>query len=180
VTAPAPAPRSRHGLIVHETTRHFEPKLIRGLRATPTLRTLADLGWPDALVREAAARGLIRPEEVPAGVDATPTQSKLEERMRRLCRRAALPQPVAQHRIGPYRVDFAWPEHHVVVETDGWDTHGLRMAFEDDRARDAVLVARGYVVLRFTWRQLAEEPYTVAARLAAALALRDASTPVAP
>jgi very-short-patch-repair endonuclease len=180
VTVPGAGRRSQPGLIIHRTTRSFAPRKVRGLRVTPTLRTLADLGWPEALVREAAARGLIRPEEVPTGVDATPTQSKLEERMRRLCARAGLPQPVAQHRIGPYRVDFAWPEQGLVVETDGWGTHGLRRMFEDDRAKDADLVARGRVVLRFTWRQLEEEPYTVAARLAAALALRDASTPVAP
>jgi very-short-patch-repair endonuclease len=35
--------------------------------------------------------------------------------------------------------------------------------------RDARLVAAGYAVLRFTWRQLVHEPEVVAARLAAAL-----------
>jgi len=104
--------------------------------------------------------------------------------MRRLCARAALPQPVAQHRIGRYTVDFGWPEKRVVVETDGWATHGRQQAFEDDRAKDADLVAQGHVVVRFTWRQLELEPYVVAARIAAALALMaragDASTPVAP
>ena len=178
VTCLAPAPRGRDGLIVHETTRPFEPRLIGGFRATPTRRTLEDLGWPDKLVREALARRLIRPEEVPAGIDAMPTQSELERRMRALCRRAGLPEPVAQHRIGRFRVDFAWPEQRVVVETDGWETHGPRKAFEDDRARDADLIALGWVVVRFTWRHLDEEPYRVAARLAAALAIRDTSTPI--
>jgi len=180
VTSLAPAPRSRDDLVVHETTRPFAPRTAGGFRATPTLRTLEDLGWPDKLVREAGARGLIRPQDVPSKIDATPTQSELEARMRRLCAAAGLPQPVAQYPIAPYRIDFAWPEHRVLVETDGWGTHGRRQAFEDDRAKDADLAARGYVVIRFTWRQLEEEPYIVAARLAAALALRDASTPVAP
>ena len=44
-----------------------------------------------------------------------------------------------------------------------------RRAFEHDRSRDARITAAGYRVLRFTWRQLAEEPEVVAARLAAAL-----------
>jgi very-short-patch-repair endonuclease len=48
-----------------------------------------------------------------------------------------------------------------------------------DGPRDAHLTAQGYTVIRFTWRQLSREPMTVAARLAAALAL-NASTPVAP
>jgi len=66
-----------------------------------------------------------------------------------------------------------------VNETDGYDTHSRRQAFEDDRARDADLIAQGYTVMRFTWRQITRRPYLVAARLAAALALH-ASTPVAP
>ena len=41
-----------------------------------------------------------------------------------------------------------------MVETDGCQAHGHRLAFEDDRARDADLQARGYAVLRFTWRQV--------------------------
>ena len=59
----------------------------------------------------------------------------------------------------------------MLVETDGWGTHGRRQAFEDDRASDADLIAQGFVVLRFTWRQIEKEPTRVAARLGAALAL---------
>ena len=175
VTAPRPAPRSRHGLVVHETTKPFQPKTIAGLQLTPTLRTLEDLGWPAALTGEALARRLIRPEDVPAGREAIPTQSELEKRMRRLCNQAGLPQPLCQHQLGPHRVDFAWPEHRLVVETDGFATHGTKRAFEDDRARDADLIARGWVVIRITWRQLKHEPLLVAARLAAALAHRAAT-----
>jgi very-short-patch-repair endonuclease len=68
-------------------------------------------------------------------------------------------------------VDFLWPEQRLIVETDGFGAHGTRRAFERDRQRDARLQAAGYRVLRFTWRQLLDEPEVVAARLAAALAL---------
>ena len=178
VTIAAGHRRGRPGLVIHRsdtietTTRH-------GLRVTTVARTLKDLGWPDALVSEALARRLIRREDLPSNREFAPTESELERRMRRLCARAGLPQPICQYPIGPYRIDFAWPEHRVLVETDGYATHGHRQAFEDDRARDAYLIAQGYIVIRFTWRQIIHEPTRVAARLGAALAL-NASTPVAP
>jgi very-short-patch-repair endonuclease len=46
--------------------------------------------------------------------------------------------------------DFCWPTHHLIVETDGWDTHRTRAAFQDDRRRDAALTADGWRVVRFT------------------------------
>jgi very-short-patch-repair endonuclease len=172
VTILGAARRSRAGLVIHQTRRPFEPSMRHGLLTTTTLRTLEDLGYPDKLVREALARDLVRPEDLPRDVEDVPTQSELERRMRRLCARAGLPQPICQHPLGPYVIDFAWTGPRVLVETDGWKTHGRRQAFEDDRARDADLVARGYVVIRFTWRQIRHEPMVVAARLAAALAVR--------
>jgi very-short-patch-repair endonuclease len=69
-------------------------------------------------------------------------------------------------------VDFLWPREKVVVETDGWAAHGHRRAFESDRARDAELQASGYLVVRFTWRQISDAPLLVAARLAQVLAVR--------
>jgi very-short-patch-repair endonuclease len=68
-------------------------------------------------------------------------------------------------RIGPYEVDFLWREQALVVETDGFRHHGNRIAFESDRARDVQLHALGYRVVRFTYRQVREEPSAVAASL---------------
>jgi very-short-patch-repair endonuclease len=50
--------------------------------------------------------------------------------------------------IGRFVVDFACPEHHLIVEIDG-SQHGAadRAAHDDDRS--AQLQAMGYVVLRF-------------------------------
>lgn len=45
----------------------------------------------------------------------------------------------------------------VVVEIDGFAYHGSRDDFERDRRRDARLVELGYVVLRFSYRQVTEE-----------------------
>jgi very-short-patch-repair endonuclease len=64
------------------------------------------------------------------------------------------------------------PSTRVIVEVDGFHAHGSRLRFETDRSRDTALLAAGYRVLRFTWRQLSEEPEVVAARLAVVLAQR--------
>jgi hypothetical protein len=72
-------------------------------------------------------------------------------------------------------VDCYFPTHRLVVETDGWETHRTRRAFEDDRAKDAALLAAGYRVVRFTWRQLRHDLQTVADRLTAILRYTSAS-----
>ena len=60
----------------------------------------------------------------------------------------------------------------MIVETDGWGFHGNRRAFEDDRARDAFLAAKGWVVVRVTWRRLRKAPMLVMTQLAQTLAHR--------
>ena len=159
--------RSRPGLVIHHGLEPEDVTQIDGIPVTTTLRTLEDLNWPDRLVREALARGLIRPEQLPF---ERPTDNEFEDRFRELVRRAGLPQPIPQYRIGRRRLDFAWPELRVAVETDGWATHGRRQGFEDDRATDAFLLAAGWRVLRVTYRRLKHHPTLVAAQLAAVLA----------
>ena len=58
-----------------------------------------------------------------------------------------------------------------MVETDGWRVHGLRRAFEDDRALDARRQAAGWTTLRFTYRQVVHETLLVTVRIAQVLAL---------
>ena len=160
--------RSRADLVVHRGLEPDDVTHIAGIPVTTTLRTLEDLNWPQKLVREALAKSLIHPEQLPF---ERPTDNDFEERFRELVRRAGLPQPVAQYRgFAPYRLDFAWPELKIAVETDGWATHGRRQGFEDDRAKDARLLAAGWRVLRVTYRRLRREPMVVAAQLAAVLA----------
>ncbi len=64
-----------------------------------------------------------------------------------------------------YTVDFIWPAAKLVVEVDGYASHGTRSAFERDRDRDSALAARGYTVLRFTWRDVTRRPAVVAERV---------------
>jgi very-short-patch-repair endonuclease len=101
------------------------------------------------------------------------TRSELEAIFLRLVRQAGLPEPqsnlplaaIDHPRLEP---DFYWPTHRLVVETDGWETHGTRAAFQTDRRRDAALVAAGWRVMRFTYDDVVREGSTVVRRLRAA------------
>jgi very-short-patch-repair endonuclease len=73
-----------------------------------------------------------------------------------------LPRPLCNHklRVGgrEIEVDFLWPEQRLVVESDGYATHGTKAAFERDPRRDQDLLLSGYRVARFTWDQVEREP----------------------
>lgn len=114
-------------------------------------------------MRRAVDLELISEAELPG--EPALTRSELERLFLRLCRRFGLEKPEVNARVGRFEVDFLWPAQCLVVETDGFQHHGNRLAFESDRARDAELQALGYRVLRFTYRQLTESPSAVAARL---------------
>jgi very-short-patch-repair endonuclease len=57
-----------------------------------------------------------------------------------------------------YYVDILFGRSRLVLEIDGWETHGTRLAFEEDRRRRNDLVLAGYRVLNFTYLQLVNEP----------------------
>lgn len=57
-----------------------------------------------------------------------------------------------------YVVDVLFRRERLVLEVDGWETHGGRPAFESDRRRRNHLAMAGYRVLNFTWRQLIDDP----------------------
>jgi very-short-patch-repair endonuclease len=66
--------------------------------------------------------------------------------------------------VGVGRVDLMLGGR-LVIELDGWEFHSTREAFEEDRRRDAVLAARGYLVLRFTYRQVTQRWHEVLAAI---------------
>jgi len=57
----------------------------------------------------------------------------------------------------------------LVVEVDGWAFHTTPERFQRDRGRQNRLVAAGWTVLRFTWRDLVERPGYVLATIRAML-----------
>lgn len=105
------------------------------------------------------------------------TDSELEAAFLELCADQDLPMPETQVQIGPYRVDFLWPDLNLVVETDGRDAHDGFVAFREDRIRDRALKAAGLEVLRFTGAEVLREPKAVKRELAAAVKRRMTQRP---
>lgn len=103
------------------------------------------------------------------------TRSHAEQKFLGLARNAGLPAPRMNRRRGRNGRDAIFDEARVIVELDGFAFHGDRVAFEQDRRRDAERAANGWLTVRFTWRRLRDEPTAVAAELAAILALRAAA-----
>jgi very-short-patch-repair endonuclease len=141
VTVPDHGGRSkRTGIVLHRsaTLTKNDVTCRHNIPATTPARTRQDMGWTNE-----------------------PTQSHLERRFLKLLRAHDLPLPSVNQRIGPYTVDFLWRARRLVVELDGYAYHSDRTSFEADRRRDRELQARGYVVLRFTYREVMEEPERV-------------------
>jgi very-short-patch-repair endonuclease len=66
-----------------------------------------------------------------------------------------------------YEVDMLWRPQRLIAELDGYAYH--RHTFEQDRERDADLLAHGLRTLRVTWLRLTREPRAEAERLRALL-----------
>ncbi len=86
------------------------------------------------------------------------TRSRAESLLLDHLRRSGLPAPTTNIRIEQWEVDFLWEATRLVLEVDGFAWHSSREAFEQDRLKDQWLEARGFRVLRFTWRQIQDHP----------------------
>jgi very-short-patch-repair endonuclease len=147
------------------------------IREMEFLRLSDRLSLSDLIRRYPGRRGvrrlrvaLERLEEDPAGRRRSP----LEERFSPFLRRHRLPLPRYNDWISVgdgkrYQVDCHWPDLRLIVELDGWEAHGSKSAFHDDRARDRRLEVAGYSVTHITWSHLDVEPAAVAADLRALL-----------
>ena len=121
----------------------------------------------EVLSRAPGRRGAAVLKRVLTAYDGpTLTVRELEERFLALCRAAGLPKPAVNEWITldggiAYKADFLWQAERLIVETDGWGSHGTRQAFENDRRRDRRLSVAGWTVVRFTWRDVEREPAEV-------------------
>jgi very-short-patch-repair endonuclease len=185
---------ARPGLVVHRSQR-FDPVVRDGIPVTTPARTLVDLAplvsrrrleraadeaerlcLCDARDLEAIlasepcrpGTGALRRLLAAHALGSTLTRSALEERFLGLCRRQGLPPPLVNAPVLDYTVDFLWPDSALVVEVDGYASHGTRRAFQEDRVRDARLTAAGLRTLRFTHRDVVRAPAVVASRVRSA------------
>lgn len=173
----------------------IKPIVVAGLPCADARQTLLDLAasldddtWEQAL-ESALRRRLVTiaafddlPRNTP-GVrrirrvlarrgDVPPTESLLETLMVQLIRTVpGLPEPVRQYRIvtadGTFvaRVDLCWPTLGVFIELDG--QHHKGQPVYDAHRQTAVVVATGWHVARFTWREVVHTPRATARRLGA-------------
>ncbi len=191
-----PSRAQRPGLRFHRLP--LEPGEVarcRGIPVTTVLRTILDLSADlrldelERVVAEAERRRLITLRQLERGLQQRSrchgapvlravlasasgpafTRSEAERRLLALVRAAGLPAPEHNVAMAGNERDLVWFEQRLVVETDGWEYHGDRTAFEADRARDAALLAQGVRTMRVTWRELSEHPHRVVARIAQAL-----------
>jgi hypothetical protein len=147
------------------------PALERAIERADAQRLTDSLSLATLLTRHprrpgaAALRAILE-----AGVAASaPTRSELEDRFLAFLAEHGLPRPLVNTGVevrGRWlECDCVGPSHRLIVELDGRATHDTTAAFERDRARDRLLQAAGWRVVRITWRQLHHEDDRIAADL---------------
>jgi predicted transcriptional regulator of viral defense system len=201
--------RGHSGVVVHETELPADEVTVHdGIPVTTPARTLLDVAalldvhrLARAAERAEALR-LTSPTTLSQLLDrypkraGTPNIKRLIEEQRIVPTTTAndlercflsfldaneLPRPLTNESLDPNTTpDFRWPEQRLIVELDGFETHGTRQAFERDRARDRRLLASGWRVARITQRQLDDDPEAIAAELRAVLRSATTAAPAPP
>ncbi len=147
-------------------------QLRRALEEADRLKLL-DLAALHSLLARSPGRHGLRPLRTLLSQTWDPikvTRSELEDAFRDLCDRAGLPPPLTNAQVAGLEVDAFWPAHNLVVELDGYEYHRTTAAFERDRQRDVKLTLAGFIVLRFTYRQVTMNPAGTAAAIRSMLA----------
>jgi Protein of unknown function (DUF559)/AbiEi antitoxin C-terminal domain len=201
--------RVRDGLVLHETQLpEDERDEHEGIPVTTPARTLLDLAA--VLDKHQLARAAERAEALRLGSrttlqelldryprrPGTPTLRRLIDQQRIVAATTAnglerdfltfldanqLPRPLVNESVDPQTTpDFRWTDQRLIVELDGFETHGTRAAFERDRARDRRLMAQGWRVARVTKRQLDDEPQQIAEELRTLLRSATTAAPSPP
>jgi very-short-patch-repair endonuclease len=99
--------------------------------------------------------------------DYVPPASELERLFIGVVRKHGLPEPDRQVDLGDEdgwigRVDFLFRDKRVIVEVDGGAFHDGLVDRQHDEQRDVRLLAAGWSVLRFRWRDVVDHPHDVA------------------
>jgi very-short-patch-repair endonuclease len=157
-----------------------------GIPVTSPVQTLIDLATElrilqvERAVNEADKLDLVDPETLRTALDGHVgmpgakalrtmldrhtfrlSDSDLEILFRPLALAAGLPLPLTKHRVLGYETDFFFPDHGLVVETDGLRYHRTPAQQARMAKRDQVHTSSGFRVLRFTHWQIAYAPNEV-------------------
>ncbi len=188
VTSSIRTGRRKPGIRIHSgaTITPGDVTTVRNIPCTGVPRTLLDLAdvvnqrQVERAIDRAEALGLFDLSAIQALLDRSPgrrgaprlrraiaadpvfTRTEIEELMYGICRRANLPRPEGNYSIGKYTADFAFVGQRLIAETDGRATHLTTLAFEHDRLRDRELLLQGWRTVRFTYRQLKNDPAEIA------------------
>ena len=155
--------------------------LERAIEQAEVLRLFDLRAVDEVLARANGRRGAAVLRTVLEGLqEPALTDTELEERFLALCRASSLPRPEVNEWLDiddlpAIKADFLWRAERLVIETDGWESHGTRQAFERDRRRDERLKLAGYEPLRFTRRRIVTEPGGVIRTVSEMLARRAAA-----
>jgi hypothetical protein len=82
--------------------------------------------------------------------------------------------PVLNCWVDKWEIDAHWETERFAVEVDGWETHGSRQAFEDDRLRLEEMKLAGIDCIRISARRIETHPKQVAQRIGTFLSRRRA------
>lgn len=90
--------------------------------------------------------------------------SALEELGLQVLRGGGIAEPILEY-PAPWnprkRIDVAWPTAQAGVEWDSASWHSSKQQLVNDRQRDRQAVLAGWVILRYTWHDLTEDPQRV-------------------
>jgi len=107
------------------------------------------------------------------------SDDELERLFLPLALASGLPLPQTKVTVNGFEVDFFWPDLGLVVETDGWRYHRTPAAQARDALRDQIHTASGLTPLRFSHRQVRDEPHHVKAVLTRTVVrLRPSARPI--
>jgi predicted transcriptional regulator of viral defense system len=175
----------RPGIIAHRATLRPDELTTRdGIPVTTVARTLLDLAAVlpradvesafhqaeyqhrtdvtslDALVARyptrrgiATIRRILEDARLTTGI----TKSQLEKAFLAFLDQHGLPRPHRNYLVLGKERDCVWPEHRLIAELDGWDTHGTRRSFEADRLNDRETILAGWRPLRITYRHIVRD-----------------------
>lgn len=153
--------------------RLHERRLIRAINQLRMDHSLTVEAIADVVARNPRHPGTKRLRVELARAQSEPTRSQLEETFLELLRVHGLPTPLVNVQVAGYRVDALFPEHRLIVELDGWATHGTRHAFRRDRRQDAeILAATGIPTIRLSYEDTTAHARETAERLLSILSSR--------